>query len=754
MSFPSHFHHTPPGASLPARATGKRRLHRALRYETLESRRFLTSIQFTANQVVESEARSPGVLASGDMDGDGDDDLLMAGDQIGWYENLGSGRFGSYHAIHSHPAVSSLATLDVDQDGDLDVWWTDPDSVWWTENLGDRTFAEGQRIVSEAEDALLVDFDKDGDLDVAAINSDDFLFVARNRNGEFSSRRLLGQTRAVGRADIDGDGNMDLLSGERDGLVWYRNTDRGFVGASPVGSPGILFGDLHGIDVDSDGDQDFVLARNRNLSWYENIDGAGTFSNPRLITRDSHNEVIQSADMDGDGDFDLVLGGHENTLAWAEYNPVTQSFTFHPIDQSRGLIEAMILVDLDGDLDEDIAVVGSESYERGWYENLGGGSFAPQQRFASPGEPGHLVLATDMDGDGDIDLLADSQFADGASWYENVDAAGTFRRNARPVQSNVYFSSTDIQGDGSLEPIPQRFMTFGDINGDGHDDLVRSIGVARWLTNGVFWHERLPRFEPDTYAPARAVGGSRAFGTVAVFDVDADGDNDVISASFGGINFHPNLDGEGTFGGEIGLYAVEVSSTAVYLEMADLDNDSYLDMVHASPRGLIWHRNRDGQGGFEGEATLWPIRGSQGLAVTDMDNDGDRDIVVAGDDGKLAWYELDAGDPLAEHVILPGGDGSDRIESLVVADMDGDGDQDIAITFFQRSRLAWYESDLADALVGDANRDGVVDFADFIRLAANFNQVDAVWEDGDFDGDKMVSFEDFILLTQHFGRRK
>lgn len=54
------------------------------------------------------------------------------------------------------------------------------------------------------------------------------------------------------------------------------------------------------------------------------------------------------------------------------------------------------------------------------------------------------------------------------------------------------------------------------------------------------------------------------------------------------------------------------------------------------------------------------------------------------------------------------------------------------------------------ATQGDANRDGVVDFNDFLVLAANYTQ-EGSWSEGDFDGDGLVGFFDFLVLSRNFG---
>lgn len=62
---------------------------------------------------------------------------------------------------------------------------------------------------------------------------------------------------------------------------------------------------------------------------------------------------------------------------------------------------------------------------------------------------------------------------------------------------------------------------------------------------------------------------------------------------------------------------------------------------------------------------------------------------------------------------------------------------------------------VTDRIVGDANGDGEVAFADFLMLSANYGKaVDAVWGDGDFDGNGSVDFTDFLLLSARYGQRR
>jgi hypothetical protein len=94
---------------------------------------------------------------------------------------------------------------------------------------------------------------------------------------------------------------------------------------------------------------------------------------------------------------------------------------------------------------------------------------------------------------------------------------------------------------------------------------------------------------------------------------------------------------------------------------------------------------------------------------------------------------------------------------LAVSDVDSDGDMDILLGspaniiefLFEGTYGGVYLFE--NRLEGDVNNDQSVDFADFLALSNNFGLNDAAWEDGDLNADQVVDFADFLLLSQNFG---
>ena len=81
-------------------------------------------------------------------------------------------------------------------------------------------------------------------------------------------------------------------------------------------------------------------------------------------------------------------------------------------------------VDMDGDGDLDVLSASIDDDKVAWYENLGGGSFGPQQVVTTAPDGVNSARAADVDGDGDADVFSASGFDDRVAWYENLGANG------------------------------------------------------------------------------------------------------------------------------------------------------------------------------------------------------------------------------------------------------------------------------------------------------------------------------------------
>jgi hypothetical protein len=245
---------------------------------------------FGAQQIITTEAAGASSVHAGDLDGDGDPDVLSAsvGDnRVAWYENDGNGGFGSQNIIvNAAGGPRRIRAADLDGDGDLDALvasWNDARISWYPNMNGQGAFGPRQEVTN-------------------------FAYQAASAHA----------------ADMDGDGDADVVGASLNlGVAWYRNVGGGAFATPPlvdvIGGgrpPHAVTGDLN-----RDGRLEVVLAQDldSDVSWVE-VDPLGAFGTEQVIDSGARGvQAVQVADMDGDGDLDIVAAlEDEDVVTWWE----------------------------------------------------------------------------------------------------------------------------------------------------------------------------------------------------------------------------------------------------------------------------------------------------------------------------------------------------------------------------------------------------------------------------------------------------
>lgn len=569
---------------------------------------------------------------------------------------LGADGLALEHSFLGGFVVPRPQLVDIDGDGDLDLFIQErtgelmflenvgnaasPTFTWRTDRFHDLDIGEWSRIH---------DLDGDGDLDILAEERFSYVRMFRNE-GTATDPRFVALTDSLrddtgkpifadrqniaSLSDVDCDGVIDLFLGRVDGTVSRYE----MVGSAPSGMPifrllAARFEEieivaqlaipggapqnptLHGAnsmafaDADGDGDADLLWGDyfEPGLLFIENY---GTCNSPdfrsepqpmeadgELITTSGYN-APWPADLDGDGDLDLlvgVLGGAFNAnrtsvenLRYFEatdggWSEVTRRFIAQ-IDIGSESVPAFTDLDGDGDLD---LVVGAKldagEVDAGRlhvFENVG----TPRDPRFEERDP--LLLAdsyhyapafADLDGDGADELLL-------GTWNEDVRL---FRRTAAGGWESV--------SDDPLVELPRGSHSVaapGDLDGDGDLDLI--VGEASGELN-LFRNVGSPSdpaFELVTERLDDIDVGRRSF--PVLYDLDADGDLDLlVGREDGGVAVYtnvgtatePRFEEDGELDAALPKYAAPT--------LGDVDGDGDLDLVVGGlSGGLVFHRNQ------------------------------------------------------------------------------------------------------------------------------------------------------------------
>ncbi|MFQ5651427.1 MAG: DNRLRE domain-containing protein [bacterium] len=299
--------------------------------------------------------------------------------------------------------------------------------------------------------------------------------------------------------DIDKDGDIDLVSASFDGTEWWENDGTETFSKHFLGTLQGSWG-AHADDIDNDGDVDILgCSPAEDITILYRNKGAQTFSKIIVDDRGLDPERVFTADIDGDGDKDILVPVWENRdLVW--YENRGDAFRKHTIDGNLAGAHSIYAADFDGDGELD--VVGSGSSKTRWYRNNGGGSFTG---FTIDFDGGWSVNAADIDHDGDMDFVRTQRDNGDVDWYEN-DGDGTFIQHNIEQDYGQCWSAVagDIDGDGDL-----------DVAAAGFD--ANNIKVWFNLGDGSF----------GTGIVVQTVNTPRA---VFIQDLDGDGDGDIAAA--------------------------------------------------------------------------------------------------------------------------------------------------------------------------------------------------------------------------------
>ncbi len=333
------------------------------------------------------------------------------------------------------------------------------------------------------------------------------------------------------------------------------------------------------------------------------------------------------------------------------------------------------------------------------------------------------VAIVDLDRDGLADIVAADAATNRITWVRQTRAGSFAEQTLAEVPGPAHVQAVDLDADGDL------------------DVAVASLGVlfpnnARIGAIVLLENDGRQRFTPHVVADKLA-----RVADVRAGDLDGDGDLDLSAALFGYDQGETRwFENQG--GWRFESHLLQELSGAINAEIADLDGDRDLDIVTLVSQEWeeIYVLVNDGRGTFTPTRIFGASNedfGSSWMSLADLDGDGDADVVYSNGDAfdyattagrswnGLQWLENTGGMAFTYHRIgdIPGASGPQA------ADLDGDGDLDIAVVSAYNNwadpaaqSLVWLENDgratftlhdlasspthLLTLAIGDLNGDG------------------------------------------------
>ncbi len=534
------------------------------------------------------------------------------------------------------------------------------------------------------------------------------------------------RTESVVTGDVDGDGDLDIVTGnyEQQNVVYLNDGAGNFTSARNFGTGSDKTRSVALGDMDGDGDLDIVAGNDGQQNAIYFNDGVANFTTFRTFGPGADSTTsVAVGDMNGDGDLDIVAGNYRQQSV-VYFNDGAASFlttrTFGPVtDNTRSIA----LGDMNGDGHLDI-VVGNDSEMSGplvtpqnnaVYLNDGGANFTTVRSFAVGVSDTYSVAVGDLDGDHDLDIIVGNGDSGGTAGnpgrqsyvFLNVDGAANFTtaRSFGPgTISTGSVAAADVDGDGDVDIVAghagvQNFVYLndgaanfprtsgfgpgndntgsvaaGDMDGDGHLDIVAGNGDVDIRTGGVGWQNVVSFNDGGGNFTATRTLSSNGFAySTAVGDMNNDGALDIVAGNDGPPSTVYLNRGDANFPvtRSFGMVQDFIRSVA----LGDLNGDGYLDIVAANSRQQSFAYLNSGDTNFLTSRSFGASTNNmRSVAVGDMDADGDLDI-VAGIDGQLNEVYLNEAVTFATDRGF--GTGADNTRSVALGDLDGDGDLDI-----------------------------------------------------------------------------
>lgn len=601
-----------------------------------------------------------------------------------------------------------------------------------TEHGTADTFKE--KLINDDQSSAMIDLevgdlDNDGDMDVIAVWENDEIYAYENDgtpgNGEWSSHQLSSispDVISLDLADVDLDGQLDIITGANDGEVRIWQNDGSIFTGTISTYPEIIdyssyeIYDVKAADFDNDGDYDIAATiSNGSIAILENPlhqpfidDDAAPFSagnwEYRVIASHSlllYPTILNYNDMDLDGDIDILAGyndgtiyGYENTL---DSDSFTGQFDFGPKEEmyensiANSEFNQLTAGDVDNDGDIDVALSTTTSASVSGritvLENPGDDSFRTYDQannwnshdaYSASGADYYDLHFNDIDSDGNLDIafisdmeVVESIENDGTPFTGSWSLNTLIDTSTQSLTDSENFVITDIDKDGAQEIIWTSAST-----GTNQGDITafRNGSSNVWAT----WSDKVDIAENPTSEisknPLIGYFDNDNFLDIAVFD----GDDQILL-----IPGNDTIDS--IIGEDISIVWDGSGDTALTtIALSDIDSDQRSDILFASSGSDKDARAILNDFSFIANGPNWNSydrcasdSNIDGMISEDVNMDGVKDVIFwTGSELRVFEGNNKPSESVSSYLIE---DLGSTIKDAILCDVDLDGDDDIVV---------------------------------------------------------------------------
>lgn len=536
--------------------------------------------------------------------------------------------------------VEDIELADFDADGDLDIAAGSEEYIIAYKENGTTIwsyngFAADSRSWSDLE---LADFNQDGVSDVAAINKYGWAVINGANGSEIYSGGIFGFGSVAAVGDLDGDDTPELVCGDDMTTTCVDVETGGWLWMHENLNDTMGFTYVHDLEVD-----DFTGEGSHGIAGV-----AGT----------------------GGGDFVYVLAGKTSY----SYSAVAgKPVEFNWGDDTYTGFDDVVSADADLDGDADLILADSRL---SWIYAVDGDNGSKIWEYECLGAAPEVMATGDFDGDGNTEIAAFG----GTSLYM-LDSDGT------------ELDST------TLSISPHHFLV-ADIDGDGSDDLVmgeRQGAVTAYSYPGgeIFTTVAILNFSYESDRSQKEIG-------LAYGDVSGDGQAQLLALGCDDSEttnryYVYEIDVDSSYGSRSTVVESDTAWTTIAL--AQIDDDAQKEILLGYSGGI---EAFDAVGGSrDWQSTAYPS--NNGMLAADLDGDGYDEAISGGSnniygidhDGTVLWSKDFTG--TAEN--YNNDESGTLLGDMVLADLDGDGDPDVAAAFQTGVNLHMLDAATGDALV-------------------------------------------------------